>query len=99
MSAFSATKTNAPRRVVATMNFGVMIGHSSNCTSLARASEIRKKFTTPYWAVFIVNLNDETMFGGLYQGEISGLWNTTYPSRKLKAASRRREAVMNMISL
>ena len=27
----------------------------------------RKMFSAPYWAVFIVNLKDETMFGGVYR--------------------------------
>ncbi len=34
----------------------------------------RKKLSAPYWAVFIVNLNDETMFGGIYKASYRGLW-------------------------
>ena len=33
----------------------------------------RKKFSAPYWAVFIVNLSDATMFGGLYAARYLGL--------------------------
>jgi hypothetical protein len=33
----------------------------------------RKKFIAPYWAVFIVNLNDNTMFAGLYAVRYRGL--------------------------
>ena len=33
----------------------------------------RKKFTAAYWAVFIVNFNDETMFGGLYNVMYKGI--------------------------
>lgn len=33
----------------------------------------RKKLTAPYWAVFIVNLNDETMFAGVYAVRYRGL--------------------------
>jgi hypothetical protein len=39
----------------------------------------RKKFTAPYWAVFIVNLNDETMFGGIYRARYRGLWERDTP--------------------
>ncbi|MFA5291461.1 MAG: endonuclease NucS domain-containing protein [Phycisphaerae bacterium] len=33
----------------------------------------RKKFTAPYWAVFIVDFNDDTMFAGLYAVRYQGL--------------------------
>src|SRR5262249_6268603 len=33
----------------------------------------RNKLTAPYWAVFIVNLDDETMFAGLYAVTYRGL--------------------------
>ena len=33
----------------------------------------RQKFTAPYWAVFVVNLSDETMFAGLYAVKYRGL--------------------------
>jgi hypothetical protein len=41
--------------------------------------ENRKKLSAPYWAVFIVNLNDETMFGGVYQARYRGLWEQDTP--------------------
>jgi hypothetical protein len=40
----------------------------------------RKKFTAPYWAVFIVNLNDETMFGGIYSVKYRGLLEHDRPT-------------------
>jgi hypothetical protein len=33
----------------------------------------RKKLAAPYWAVFIVNLNEETMFAGIYAVRYRGL--------------------------
>lgn len=39
----------------------------------------RKKFTAPYWAVFIVNPNDETMFAGLYTARYRGLLEKDTP--------------------
>ncbi len=33
----------------------------------------RKKLTAPYWAVFVVNMNGETMFAGLYSVRYLGL--------------------------
>jgi len=33
----------------------------------------RNKFAAPYWAVFIVNRNDETMFAGVYAAKYRGL--------------------------
>lgn len=39
----------------------------------------RKKFTAPYWAVFIVNLNDDTMFAGLYAVRYGGLLKKDTP--------------------
>jgi len=33
----------------------------------------RHKLTAPYWAVFVVNLNEETMFAGLYAVKYRGL--------------------------
>ena len=39
----------------------------------------RQKFTAPYWAVFIVNLNDETMFAGLYAVRYQGLLEQDTP--------------------
>jgi len=39
----------------------------------------RKIFTAPYWAVFIVNLNDDTMFAGLYAVTYRGLLKKDTP--------------------
>lgn len=39
----------------------------------------RKKLTAPYWAVFIVNLNDETMFAGIYAVRYQGLLEQDTP--------------------
>jgi hypothetical protein len=39
----------------------------------------RKKLTAPYWAVFIVNLNDDTMFAGLYAVRYRGLLKQDTP--------------------
>jgi hypothetical protein len=47
----------------------------------SQSIENRKKLTAPYWAVFVVNLRDETMFGGIYRVKYRGLWakNTPMP--------------------
>ena len=39
----------------------------------------RKKLTAPFWAVFVVNLSDETMFAGLYSAAHRGLLATDMP--------------------
>jgi hypothetical protein len=39
----------------------------------------RAKLTAPYWAVFIVNLREETMFGGIYRAKYRGLWERDTP--------------------
>ncbi|MEP7339156.1 MAG: GIY-YIG nuclease family protein [Acidobacteriota bacterium] len=39
----------------------------------------RKKLAAPYWAVFIVNLSDETMFAGLYSVRYRGLLEHDMP--------------------
>ena len=39
----------------------------------------RQKLTAPYWAVFVVNLNDETMFAGLYAVTYRGLLEQDTP--------------------
>ena len=39
----------------------------------------RKKLTAPDWAVFVVNLNDETMFAGLYVAKYRGLLKKDTP--------------------
>ncbi len=41
--------------------------------------ENRSKFSAPYWCVFVVNLNDETMFAGLYRVEYRALWERDTP--------------------
>lgn len=33
----------------------------------------RTKLSSPFWAVFIVNFADETMFGGIYRVQYRGL--------------------------
>ncbi len=39
----------------------------------------RKKFSAPYWAVFIVNLQGDTMFAGLYSVKYRGLLDHDCP--------------------
>ena len=39
----------------------------------------RKKLTAPYWTVFIVNLDDETMFAGVYAVQYRGLLEQDTP--------------------
>jgi len=39
----------------------------------------RKKLSARFWAVFIVNLNNETMFSGLYRVKYQGLWKHDSP--------------------
>ena len=39
----------------------------------------RKKLIAPYWAVFVVNMNDETMFVGLYAVSYLGLLKQDMP--------------------
>jgi hypothetical protein len=39
----------------------------------------RQKFSAPYWAVFVVNLSDETMFAGLYAVRYIGLLEQDRP--------------------
>lgn len=39
----------------------------------------RKKFSAPYWAVFIVNLSEETMFAGIYAARYRGLLEKDAP--------------------
>lgn len=39
----------------------------------------RQKLTAPYWAVFIANLSDETMFAGLYAVKYRGLLEKDTP--------------------
>jgi hypothetical protein len=39
----------------------------------------RTKFAAPYWAVFVANLQNETMFGGLYSAEYRGLLGQESP--------------------
>lgn len=46
----------------------------------------RKKLSAPYWAVFIVNLNDETMFGGLYRVKYRGLLKRDSPMPHIEGA-------------
>jgi len=46
----------------------------------------RSKLSVPYWAVFIVNLNDETMFAGLYRVNYRGLWEQDTPMPHIEGA-------------
>ncbi|BBO68149.1 hypothetical protein DSCA_20790 [Desulfosarcina alkanivorans] len=39
----------------------------------------RKKFSAPYWAVFVVNLSNETMFAGIYAARYRGLLDKDTP--------------------
>ena len=39
----------------------------------------RKKFAAPYWAVFIANFDDETMFAGIYNARYHGLLERDRP--------------------
>jgi hypothetical protein len=41
--------------------------------------ESRKKFSAPYWAVFVVDLNNETMFAGIYAAHYCGLLDKDTP--------------------
>lgn len=41
--------------------------------------ENRKKLEAPYWSVFVVNMNDETMFGGIYRVKYRGVWERDTP--------------------
>ena len=50
----------------------------------SQSVEKRKLMTAPYWAVFIVNLNDETMFGGVYQVRYRGLWERDTPKAHIE---------------
>jgi hypothetical protein len=48
-------------------------GHLFELYQAGQGIENRKKFDSPYWAVFIVNFNNETMFAGLYRAKYRGL--------------------------
>lgn len=39
----------------------------------------RKKLTAPYWAVFIANFDNESMFAGIYRAKYRGLWPADSP--------------------
>jgi hypothetical protein len=45
----------------------------------SQRTEIRTKLSSSFWAVFIVNLNDETMFAGLYSVKYHGLLERDTP--------------------
>ena len=49
----------------------------------------RKKLSAPYWAVFIVNFNDETMFGGVYQAKYLGLLEKDTPMPHVEGGTDR----------
>ncbi|HUG94182.1 MAG TPA: GIY-YIG nuclease family protein [Planctomycetaceae bacterium] len=46
----------------------------------------RKKLTAPWWAVFVVNLNDETMFAGIYRVRYKGLLERDIPCPHIEGA-------------
>jgi hypothetical protein len=48
----------------------------------------RKKLTALFWAVFIVNLNDETMFAGVYAVEYRGLLDQDTPKPHMDGIDR-----------
>jgi hypothetical protein len=48
----------------------------------------RKKFIVPYWAVFIVNLNDDTMFTGLYAVRYRGLLEQDTPKPHMEGIDK-----------
>ena len=43
----------------------------------------RQKLSADYWAVFVVNLSDETMFAGLYKAAYRGLLNYDSPKPQM----------------
>lgn len=43
----------------------------------------RKKLAVPYWVVFIVNLNDETMFAGVYNVKYRGVLEQDTPKPQM----------------
>jgi hypothetical protein len=55
----------------------------------------RKKLTAPNWAVFIVNLNDETMFAGIYAVRYRGLLEHNTPKPHMDGLMKP-EAAMSM---
>jgi hypothetical protein len=50
----------------------------------SQSSDKRKELTAPYWAVFIVNLDDETMFGGIYRVKYRGLLERDTPQPQIE---------------
>lgn len=48
----------------------------------------RKILTAPYWAVFVVNLNDETMFAGVYSATYIGLLEQDEPKPHMDGIDR-----------
>jgi hypothetical protein len=53
----------------------------------------RQKLTAPYWAVFIVNLNEETMFAGIYGVSYRGLLKQDTPNLRWTALTRQEPAM------
>ena len=73
MFALYVTKTNEPQGAVIHTNCGTDDRPQFEIYQSIQGIAKRKRFTAPYWAVFIVNLNNETMFGGLYNVKYRGL--------------------------
>jgi len=48
----------------------------------------RKKLTAPYWAVFVVNFSDETMFAGLYAVKYRGLLEKDTPMPQMDGVDK-----------
>lgn len=52
----------------------------------SQSFEKRKMFSAPYWAVFIANFNNETMFVGVYRVKYRGLWENDTPKPHIEGA-------------
>jgi len=59
----------------------------------------RKKLTAPYWAVFIVNLSDETMFAGVYAVRYRGLLEQDRPKPHMDGIDEARSCDVYDLSL
>jgi hypothetical protein len=59
----------------------------------------RKKLTAPYWAVFVVNLNDETMFAGIYTVQYRGLLDQDTPSPHMDGIDKAGSADVYVLTL
>jgi hypothetical protein len=59
----------------------------------------RKKLTAPYWAVFIVNLSDETMFAGIYAVRYRGVLEQDTPKPHMDGIDKARSCDVYDLSL